>query len=332
MPHHIDLYAVYGLDRRQPPEQLAAQLTAQFNSTDPRDQLTRSRIETARVILADPQRRARYDAALADPNAPVLDEAALATIAGRPVPTAPRTGLAGAFVETKARILAGVVGLLAILLAVAVTAVACSGDSSTSSTAQDKSNSVDAPSSGSDGCVPRKATTVEKTSWTKKSQPNYVLKLTWQTELPPEVGKQVANTDSIGYQLHGRTLVQYQDKTIGAGPLGAIAGPGTGPLHFAQYIADGTLIKTWTVTGTDSDYSGPTVFDLAEDRSYGYMRVQTGEGITIPAEAGGTDGEQQFVETAMPDAFDKDIVWVLMRGGTKLYRGTVYRNTGDDRC
>ncbi|MCZ4652715.1 hypothetical protein O4157_14910 [Gordonia amicalis] len=99
MPH-IDLYQAYGLDRRQPPDALAAQLAAQLNSIDPRDTLSCNRIDTARVILGDPARRARYDAALGDPAAPVLDEAALATIAGRPVPTAPRTGLAGAFAET----------------------------------------------------------------------------------------------------------------------------------------------------------------------------------------------------------------------------------------
>ena len=81
MPHHIDLYAIYQLDRRQPPEALAAALTTALNATDPRDTLTCNRIDTARAILGDPQRRARYDAALADPNAPTLDEAALAAIA-----------------------------------------------------------------------------------------------------------------------------------------------------------------------------------------------------------------------------------------------------------
>lgn len=117
---------------------MAVQLTAQLNATNPRDSLLRSRIDTARAILADPQRRARYDAQLADPAAPTIDERALSAIAGRPVPTAPRTGLAGAFAETKAKILAAVVGALALVLVVAVTAVACSGEGSTP-TASDRS-------------------------------------------------------------------------------------------------------------------------------------------------------------------------------------------------
>ncbi len=124
MPH-IDLYRISGLDRRQPPEQLAAQLTAQFNATDPQDSLTRSRIDTARAILADPQRRAATTRN-SEIQPPTLDEASLATIAGRPVPAAPRSGLAAAFAETKARVLAGVIAALAVILAVAVTAVACS--------------------------------------------------------------------------------------------------------------------------------------------------------------------------------------------------------------
>ncbi|GAA1085139.1 hypothetical protein [Tsukamurella spumae] len=138
MPHHIDLYAIYGLDRRQPPEALAAALTAALNATDPRDQLTRNRIDTARAILGDPARRARYDAALADPNAPTIDESALAAIAGRPVPAAvPKPGLAGAFAGRQVRILSAVTAALALVLVIGVTAVACSiGDSTPTATQQ----------------------------------------------------------------------------------------------------------------------------------------------------------------------------------------------------
>ncbi len=36
MPHHIDLYAIYSLDRRQPPEALAASPSAQKRPRTPR--------------------------------------------------------------------------------------------------------------------------------------------------------------------------------------------------------------------------------------------------------------------------------------------------------
>ena len=138
MPH-IDLYAIYQLDRRQPPEALAAQLTAQINATDPRDQLSRSRTDTARAILGDPARRARYDAALADPNAPALDEAALAAIAGRLAPAPARSGLAGAFASRQVRILSAVTAALAVILVVGITAVACSGGNDSTPTASNGS-------------------------------------------------------------------------------------------------------------------------------------------------------------------------------------------------
>lgn len=86
----IDLYLIHKLDRRQPPEALAAQLSSELNSTDPRDTLMRSRIETARVILGDPQRRAAYDRQLDDPSTPELTEQTLSQLSGQPAATAPR--------------------------------------------------------------------------------------------------------------------------------------------------------------------------------------------------------------------------------------------------
>ncbi len=135
MPH-IDLYTIHSLDRRQPPEALAAQLTARLNSVDPRDALSRSRIDTARAILGDPARRARYDAALADPAAPTLDEQALAAIAGRPAPTAARPGLASAFAGKRVRILSTITAALAVILVVGIVAVACGGGDSTPTATQ----------------------------------------------------------------------------------------------------------------------------------------------------------------------------------------------------
>ncbi len=119
MPH-IDLYTIYGLDRRQPPAALAAQLAAQMNVAP--DQLARQRLDTARAILGDPQRRARYDAQLADPAAPPITEATLAALAGRPAPAQAKPA---PFAQP--RVLAGLAAFLGVLLIVVVSAVACSG-------------------------------------------------------------------------------------------------------------------------------------------------------------------------------------------------------------
>ncbi|MDJ0454096.1 hypothetical protein [Gordonia amicalis] len=145
MPH-IDLYAVHGLDRRQPPEELAAVLTAQLNAVDSRDTLTRNRLETARAILGDPARRARYDAALADPAAPILDENALAAIAGRTAPGVRPTNQP-TFAEIKVKILAGVASGLAVALVVAIVAVACSSPDEGTSTPSAASSSSASTSS-----------------------------------------------------------------------------------------------------------------------------------------------------------------------------------------
>lgn len=156
MPH-IDLYSVYGLDRRQPSEQLAAALTAQLNAVDPRDQLTRSRIETARAILGDPQRRAAYDRQLDDPQAPPITETTLAALAGRPVPTGPRSGgLAAAFASRQVQVLAGVAGLLVVVLVIVIVAVTSGGGDDGTSAAGPAATSVNAAKNkggpAADGC------------------------------------------------------------------------------------------------------------------------------------------------------------------------------------
>lgn len=328
MPH-IDLYQAYGLDRRQPPEALAATLTAQLNSTNPQDSLSRNRIDTARAILGDPARRARYDAALADPAAPVIGEAILAAIAGRPVPTALPTGLAGAFAETKAKVLAAVVGVLALILVISVTAVACSGDSSTSPTASDGSSQSSTQTSGDSDqvCRPARGRAVWNAEWEKEKRPDYLLKLTAQTDLPSEVAQKLSNPRlASGLKF----MTQYQDKTIGVGEVNStIGGPA---VYVAQYDADGALIKLHTIRQQSDTTAMPTPFDQAEDISGGYMQVQAADGVEIPSAANGVEATQQYVVNALPDAFDRSKVWVLLRGGTTLYRGTLYANAPDSGC
>ncbi|MFF0709126.1 J domain-containing protein [Gordonia sputi] len=140
----VDLYVIHRLDRRQSPAELAAQLTSELTRTDPRDQLARSRIETARVILGDPQRRARYDRQLDDPSAPEITEQTLAQLSGRPAPTAP----SGLFATTKVKVMAVLTVALAIALTIAVSAVACSsGGGSDTTAAKDSPPSTGKPAS-----------------------------------------------------------------------------------------------------------------------------------------------------------------------------------------
>lgn len=54
--------------------------------------------------------------------------------------------------------------------------------------------------------------------------------------------------------------------------------------------------------------------------------------MTLPAEAAGKEPQQQYALTVRPDAFDRDVVWVLLRGGKDLYIGTVYRKLTDGDC
>lgn len=146
MPDSIDLYVIHRLDRRQSPEALAAQLTAELARTDPRDNLMRSRIGTARVILGDPARRAQYDQQLNDPSAPPITEQTLAQLAGRPAPAAPRRSVTA---RPLAIVAAATVALLIVGIVLVVTLTG--GDDKDTTTAQNPSTSQPAESSGSGG-------------------------------------------------------------------------------------------------------------------------------------------------------------------------------------
>ncbi|GAA2375751.1 hypothetical protein [Gordonia cholesterolivorans] len=83
MPAHIDLYRAHGLDRHGSCMQLAQQLKAQLKGADPRDTVTRGRIEVARDILGGKKSRESYDRHLADPGAPTITEPVLAGMAAK---------------------------------------------------------------------------------------------------------------------------------------------------------------------------------------------------------------------------------------------------------
>ncbi|MFM9378584.1 hypothetical protein [Gordonia sp. VNK21] len=117
----LDLYLIHNLDRSAPSQALAAQLTAQLNgATDP---VQRQRLDTARAILGDPQRRQVYDAQLSDPAAPPITEQTLAALAGSPAPVVQAKPAPFA----RPRVLAALAAFLGVLLIVVISAVACSG-------------------------------------------------------------------------------------------------------------------------------------------------------------------------------------------------------------
>ncbi|ANI91221.1 hypothetical protein [Dietzia timorensis] len=319
-------YEVLGLDPRASSPDLAQQLTHQLTQAPPGP--GRQYIEQARAVLCDEGKRRHYDARLNDPQAPAWTPNELHELA-LTAPTPARTGLVAAFAETRVKVLSGVVAGLALILAIAVTAVACSGsDGGLSPTASDGSVQSSAQTSGDSDqvCRPARGRAVWNAEWEKEKRPDYLLKLTAQTDLPSEVAQKLSNPRlASGLKF----MTQYQDKTIGVGEVNStIGGPA---VYVAQYDADGALVKLHTIRQQSDTTAMPTPFDQAEDISGGYMRVQA-DGVEIPSEANGVEATQQYVVNALPDAFDRSKVWVLLRGGTKLYRGTLYANAPDSGC
>lgn len=141
----IDLYAIHLLDRRQSPTELAAQLTSELSRTDPRDTVMRSRIETARVILGDPQRRAAYDRQLDDPAALTITEQTLSQLSGRPAPAAPRRSVT---TRPLAIIAAATVVLLVVGIVLVVTLTG--GDDKGTTTTAASANSTSGTSANDD--------------------------------------------------------------------------------------------------------------------------------------------------------------------------------------
>ena len=332
----IDLYRIYGLDRSQPPQILAAALTDQLNRVDPRDTLTRSRIDTARAILGDPQRRAAYDRQLADPSAPVTEEV-LARIAGRPMPTAPRPPLREQFASKQVKIVGAVTAALAIVLVVAITAVACSGGgdegSSTASNASSAS-SANAPSSSDAGCEPSNNEYTSRAEWdrSRSTAPSYEVVLTRRIALP----RSMPWTDRVragetyhllgdGFKVNYRGLTQFQDRSIGVfqGPEPDDRTPTVAVTTVSQ---DGAIVGTRDYSGADAPL--PAGFDLGRTTLAGYFHITATDGVSIPAAANGTEQEQAYAEQILPDAFDKTAVWAIMRGEEgAIYKATFQRCT-----
>lgn len=344
MPH-LDLYRIYGLDPQAGAPELAQRLTSQLNATDPRDTLVRSRIKTARTILGGPQ-RAQYDQHLADPEAPTIDEGALAAMAGQSVPAPERSGLAGAFAHPRVKLLASVAGALTLLLVILAAVIATSSDNG------DKADNAAAPgiasnsatASTSTNCWVTTSELLRNTRWSRATTPGYSLLLTDQIHLPSQFAALKDQTYGFGdhatapFSIDGG-LTQYQDKNVGIlrGTSRKKLGGNDATMDLAIVSPDGALISQRTYT-EDERSQIPKKFDLAKDFTTGYHRIEAEQGVTIPAAAAGDEVNKNFATAIMPDAFDKKVLWVLLRGSAALYKASVFNletptvTPAADRC
>lgn len=305
----IDLYLIHKLDRRQPPEALAAQLTAELNRTDPRDSLTRSRIETARIVLGDPQRRAAYDRQLDDPNAPEITEQTLAQLSGRPAPTAPRRVLSK---PVAALVAITVVVVVIAIVAITVALVNSGGDDHTSKSATAPTPASATHGSGGEerGCNCR----IPYAEWDTGATPRAVIQLEKAFDLPPAVTTALQQCEGDRCALK-----QYQDKSVGV-QINPNT-PGVSATMVATYDQSGQLasFKQYELTG-----DVPKSFDLQKDAVQGYYRIAASSGVEIPATANGTENEMNYATWVLPDAFDETVIWVLLRGGKYLYKAYLH--------
>ncbi|GAC80837.1 hypothetical protein SAMN04488550_0600 [Gordonia malaquae] len=346
MTPHLDLYAIYGLDQRMPPTEIGQRLTEILNATA--DPLTRGRIETARAILADPQRRTAYDRQLADPAAPPITEQTLAQLAGRPAPTAPGSGSGLAQLAGRPKVVAGIAAALALLLVVIVTAVSCSGSDSSSNNAGGQG------SRSADNSVPTSAEAgnrepinagndnLDAAVWrdTAKGgeETTYSLQLTKEIALPNEFSRLSGQGTGCTPGDHALNqgsqwnlgITQLRDSSVAIvcnvprsdGKLTLAA------TQLAVVNKDGQVVSTKEYGPLEDIALEP--FDLPKQSLFKqYFHVEASNGITVPTESTGLSSGMVFVTQARPDAFDEDLVWVLLRGSDKLYQAKVlfYRSS-----
>lgn len=332
----LDLYAIHGLDRRAPSEALAAQLTAQLNGAG--DQLTRQRIDIARSILGDPQRRARYDAQLADPAAPPITEQTLATVSGLGT-TAPGSSAPGLLSSPKTRLLALAAAVLGLVVIIVVSAVSCGSDSTGTSApvGADSATTTDTTSGDTtSACTRWTNKSVSSASWASGASkaPRAVIVLTDAYALPSafapltDPSRSTSVNFGSGVPFTEPALTQFQNKDVVVYAYEKktskydSSGYPDAVLHAATFAQDGKLVSEKTYSAAQRR-DLPEAFDLARDVKEGYYRVEAASGVTIPSAADGDKEHKKYV-WALPDAFDENVVWVLVRGSDKLYKAGLY--------
>ncbi|GEE01446.1 hypothetical protein nbrc107696_18920 [Gordonia spumicola] len=317
----LDLYAIHGLDRRAPSEALAAQLTAQLNGAA--DPVQRQRLDIARAILGDPQRRARYDAQLGDPAAPPITEAILTGLAGRPAPVQ-----AAKSVFAQPRVLAALAAFLGVLLIVVVSAVACSGGG-------DDSNS------GRDAATPGTPSTLA----TKKQKPPTVYSAEYRSDDASFVPSAAMRIDS---QLNLESTARKLGWT--SADFGST---NTTSLSLARVTESGNIELTWcdepspdvpnsrmrcfaVTASSDLRLLSDAAFPQSERGThtskggkvgglFKYVRVTSGD--RLPTEAITVKGGYTTLEASELVAGERDdVAYFVVPGSLKVYKATVVRD------
>lgn len=323
-------YHALGLDPAAPHDELLAQLQQRIALTPPGPE--RGYAEQARAVLADLGKRRIYDQRLHNPNANPWTPGELHELAIAQPSRPAASGIGAQFAAIPRRILATVAGALLVVLIVIVTAVSCASGSSDVASGDNPASGADegpgslAPSNADKvTCDLISTKLIGKAAWLgSNSRPDYAVVVTHAFDVPSPLGPDIAKVTDADTSNLG--INQYQDKSIG---IHATYRPDRVVFQreavVATYTPDGHLISTkkYPALGT------PPAFDLQISERTHYHQIVAVDGITIPAGAGGTEPGQTYALSMRPDAFDHEAVWMLLRGGNKLYKGTLIRFRGD---
>ncbi|KJR05083.1 hypothetical protein [Gordonia sihwensis] len=325
---HVDYYATFGLQPASPPHALMTQLSHRIAQTPPGPE--RHLMEQARAILGDVGKKQVYDRRLTNTYAKPWTSQELHDLAMAPSSRpASSGGLAATIAAIPRRVLAAVAGGLAILLVLIITLASCTGGGGDTPVAGDSAapgSKRSGSGSSSATCDKAPSTVVEKAKWSRSGTPvtGYAVVLTSAHDVPSPIDTDLAavQANSTGFQ-GTRLLVQYQDKNIG------LVWPGRDVTRVATFAPDGSQVSNKSYEGPRYKVDLPLTFDLQQRDHAGYFHIVASDSIQIPAAASGTEDGQQYAINLMGDAFDKEVVWVLLRGGDKLYKGTLvrYRNS-----
>ncbi|ATD71724.1 hypothetical protein CNO18_17125 [Gordonia sp. 1D] len=205
---------------------------------------------------------------------------------------------------------------LVLALVVAVVIVATAGDDDNAPT------NAAAASSAADAS-PQQNYDINDAYWStgRSSAPPAALRLDAAYDLPEGVGPLVANT---GVDRNCANSVDCRLARYRNGDLGLYVWDRDAPdgqkARLVVLDQNGAVLSDKTY---DNNNDVPlTNLDTRKSAVRGYFRV-TSDGVTIPAAADGTKNEMVLTSVVLPDAADKDIVWILLHGGTQLYRGSL---------
>lgn len=223
-------------------------------------------------------------------------------------------------------------------LAVALTMTACGGSGSTDTAAGDSSS---ARSANTD-CRPASADDVAEAAWAKGAEPDHAIVLTDAYPLPsdmsPEMSRLTASVGARAVQAYsgdriGITLHNLIGDELGGMPDGR---EGKQVKYSAMYNADGKLIGqkvdryniNGSIKSTEEQGSVEGINDpLSRKHNWGTFRMAAADGITIPAEAASDKTDGDYALDILIDDENSDRLWLLLRGGTDLYKARVVEAT-----